>query len=84
MTRLAAVLGELRKRLDEQYLESRSRGAVVENRLEGYFLSAEPSQNWHQVMDLLILRHFQLIDRDTDRCTGTMKERDTVDLVFRK
>jgi hypothetical protein len=66
-TNLAEIQRELRKRLDAQYLESRSRGEVVENRLEGYFVSAEPREKWHQVMDLLTVRYFQLIDRDTDQ-----------------
>lgn len=64
---LADVLVKMRDRLDAQYLESRAIGQVVEARLEGYFTSGKPRNRWHQVMDLLTVRYFQLVDRDTQK-----------------
>ena len=64
---LVTVLQKLREHLDAQYLKSRTTGEILENRLEGYFLSREPRNRWHRVMDLLTVRYFQLIERDTDR-----------------
>ena len=49
------------------YLQSRTRGEVVEKRLEGYFISSEPRNSWHRAMDALTVRYFQLIDLATDR-----------------
>jgi hypothetical protein len=64
---LTAALSELRPRLDAQYLESRKAGEALESRLGGYFVSPEPRMKWHQVMDLLTVRYFQLIDRHTQK-----------------
>ncbi|MEU4288085.1 hypothetical protein AB0E63_07670 [Kribbella sp. NPDC026596] len=57
----------LRARLDAQYLKSRASGEALEFQLLGYFVSARPRDQWHQVQDLLTVRYFQLIDRDTDK-----------------
>ena len=62
-----AALTELRPRLDAQYLESRKAGEALESRLGGYFTSPQPRMKWHQVMDLLTVRYFQLVDRDTQQ-----------------
>jgi hypothetical protein len=64
---LASALSTLRPRLDTQYLGSRKAGEALESRLGGYFISAEPRMKWHQVMDLLTVRYFQLIDKDTEK-----------------
>jgi hypothetical protein len=70
---LADTRDKLRASLDAQYLKSRTAGQVLENRLEGYFISSEQKRRWHQVMDLLTVRYFQLIGRDTDGLYGANK-----------
>jgi hypothetical protein len=64
---LQQALADLRKKLDEQYLKSRASGEAIENRLLGYFMTSTSRDKWHQVQDLLTVRYFQLIDRDTDK-----------------
>ena len=60
-------LSDARKALDEQYHKSRTRGEILESRLSAYFEASEPQEGWHKVVDLLTIRYFQLIDRDTDQ-----------------
>ncbi len=64
---LSDALHKRRQALDAKYLESRTSGEVLENRLEGYFISQEPREHWHQVMDLLTVRYFHLVGRATDK-----------------
>jgi hypothetical protein len=65
----AASLNELavaRKALDLEYQTGRTRGAVLDARLAACFATEEPRQSWHKLMDLMTVRYFQLIDRETD------------------
>jgi hypothetical protein len=60
-------LSDARNALDEQYHKSRTRGEILETRLSAYFEASEPQEIWHKVVDLLTVRYFQLIERDTDQ-----------------
>jgi hypothetical protein len=53
-------LEKMRVRLEAQYLDSRVRGTVLENRLEAYYESDRPRFLCHRLMDLLTVRYFQL------------------------
>lgn len=47
--------------LTERYADARVRGTVLENQLEAYFKADEPKTLFHQIMDLLTVRYFQLM-----------------------
>jgi uncharacterized membrane-anchored protein YhcB (DUF1043 family) len=59
----AKVLDDLHK----VYRASRTDGEVLAVRLSAYFKSDEPETAWHKVVDLLTVRYFQVIDRDTQK-----------------
>ena len=61
------AVSDFRAELDATYLQSRKDGEVVQKRLEGYFVSAEPRDSWHRTMDALTVRYFQLIDQATEQ-----------------
>jgi hypothetical protein len=65
-TDLRQALQDLRPSLDAQYLKSRASAEAVEYRLRGYFIASRPRDEWHKAQDLLTVRYFQLIDRDTE------------------
>jgi hypothetical protein len=60
------ALAEERGILDQQYRDSRVAGEVLEGRIYAYYADPEPRRRMHQVMDLLTVRYFQVIGRDTD------------------
>src|SRR5438105_7183585 len=64
-------LAELRRRLDDQYVQSRVDGLVLENKLGVYFASADPQRKWHKTMDLLTVRYFQVLEPDGGRDRAT-------------
>lgn len=51
--------------LDEQYRASRVEGEILECRFYAYFAEDTARRLMHRVMDLLTVRYFQLIGRDT-------------------
>lgn len=65
--RTAEQLAEHRTRLERVYLEARTKGQVLEQRLAIYFESHEPKQSWHAVTDLLTVRYFLLLEGDPAR-----------------
>jgi hypothetical protein len=58
-------LSSRRERLDENYHRSRVQLLVMESRLKTYFPSGEARLLCHRAADLLTVRYFHLIGRDT-------------------
>ena len=54
-------LGSIREELERQYVSSRTRGQVIENRLGVYFCDSAPKELWHTVMDCLVVLYLQRI-----------------------
>ena len=65
--RTAGELAEQRTRLEAVYLEARTKGQVLEQRLAIYFEAREPKQSWHAVTDLLTVRYFLLLEGEPAR-----------------
>jgi hypothetical protein len=61
-----AELATARTTLDAQYQTARTKGAVLDAQLAACFVTDEPRQYWHKLMDLMTVRYYQLIDRDTE------------------
>jgi hypothetical protein len=53
---------ELRTELDDQYLECRRDGEVLEARLVAHFADARVQTAWHALVDCLIIRYCYAID----------------------
>jgi hypothetical protein len=55
------ALQAARRALDDQYLDSRRKGMALQYELGLHFPDPAPSKLMHRVMDLLMIRYFQLI-----------------------
>jgi hypothetical protein len=60
---LAARRGEL----EATYQSMRTKGQVLERRLQIYYAQRRPAMAWHAVTDLLTVRYFLLLEVDADR-----------------
>jgi hypothetical protein len=61
------ALVERRGELDKTYHNVRTKGQVLERRLQIYYADREPAKAWHAVTDLLTVRYFLLLEADADR-----------------
>jgi hypothetical protein len=65
--RTSAALEERRNELEVIYQNMRTRGQVLERRLQIYYADRHPAKAWHAVTDLLTVRYFLLLESDPGR-----------------